>query len=347
MLWLTAPADTGKTFILNDIVKAFMGDCLIQMANATEAGLAQAASSESLPHYLDEFEPQAGKESRVADILSLVRAATSGEGARIRGNINQSFTAIYPRFSLLLASIDRPKLSEADESRFFHVHLTKRHRAASWVQYRRRLQGVMAGHKMTAVRTRVIRHIPQIIERVAAIEEDMQSRSRVQSSRSIQMLAALSAGVEFLSGTPVRVQPSVDKLPDPYQALEAIFGALVRMSDGQSRTLAEILKKAYWNDMGLWSANLGGESTQTANRHGFTMVGPERLLVAARIPTLPLLLKGTPHQNVNIDEYIRSLPGTARPTTDSGSPVRMTLGGQAHRMYEFHPEVLRRIGFLE
>ena len=114
MLWLTALPGSGKTFLLEKIVNGVFAQVVTDWANATEAGMALQTADTALPAYLDEFEPEPGKERRMQDILGLIRIATSGGASRIRGNAKGGFVQSRPRFSLLMASVDRPTLSEAN-----------------------------------------------------------------------------------------------------------------------------------------------------------------------------------------------------------------------------------------
>ena len=135
-IWLTAAAGAGKTYVIESILKPIFGDLVMPLSNATEAGLAALSTDSALPCLLDEFEPDQGKKSGSQDaILALLRMATSGEGARVRGKPEGGVVAMRPRFSLMMSSINRPVLSDANLQRIVPIRLSMTG-VEDWLQVR-------------------------------------------------------------------------------------------------------------------------------------------------------------------------------------------------------------------
>ena len=124
MVWLTALPSTGKTFLLQQVLNPFFGNLVSDWASVTEAGMALQTADTSLPAYIDEFEPEPGKERRMDDILALMRASTSGGASRTRATAKGEFYQSRVRFSLLMASVDRPRLNEANATRITPIRLS-------------------------------------------------------------------------------------------------------------------------------------------------------------------------------------------------------------------------------
>ena len=245
MLWLTAPHGTGKTFLLEEVLKNVFGEIVTDLANATEAGMAAVAADASLPCYLDEFEPEKGRERQQQAILGLVRMATSGGGARIRGTADSGFTTVRPRFSLLMSSIDRPLLKPADHSRITPIRLSL-DPVDNWIDVRDRIREATKPERCKVIRTWIIRNAIRIIDSAAVIEDQL-IRSGA-ATRDAQIRGALSAGVRFLSGKPdFLLVPQAGDRPDSYGPMAQIMSALLRRAGGEDMTLGEILTKAYFH----------------------------------------------------------------------------------------------------
>ena len=349
MLWLTAAAGAGKTFLLEDILCPVFGPLVTDLVNATEAGMASIASDSALPCYLDEFEPEAGRERKQQEILSLIRTATSGSAARIRGTATGGFTMTRPRFSLLMASVNRPVLSPANASRITAIHLSTRG-VENWPEVRDAIYQATTPEKCLAIRTAIIRHTKIIVDHARCIEDAL-LRENVPT-REAQIRAGLSAGVAFLSMNPdfvlsAQSTPDVDK----YGPMMAILAAILKRPHFEDITAAEALKRAYFNehgefiDPGSRQSDEEGYATLTA-RYGLKFHSGDELWVALHWPRLAELLKGTPHQAIDLSEYLRRLPGTKQPCTKSGKRARMTVGGLTKYVVSIPRAMLELLGFF-
>ena len=125
-LWLLADRDTGKTFLLEKILGAMLGETVTSLADTSEAGLAAMVGADSLPVYIDEFESTDTREHTWSSLLKLLRISTGGQGFRARGTVTGDYTVSHPRFTLLVASTRQPDLKPTDQSRIITVALSRR-----------------------------------------------------------------------------------------------------------------------------------------------------------------------------------------------------------------------------
>lgn len=349
MIWLTAPPQTGKTFLIHDVLKRFLGDLLFDIARPTEAGIAENMGSDSLPVWVDEFEPEEGRNAnRMQDILGLARTATSAGMARARGSTGSGPTKPRPRFSMAVSSVERPHLSGADESRFIHIRLS-RTPVEDWPSVRDRIKAVVDDKRaMAGLVSAVIRATPLLCRRAQAIEDEA-IRERSEGTRRAQIIGALTAGVEFLSGdfTPIDWETIVQE--DTYVPLDYIMGILVRSESGMAITIAEALRAGYFSaETGDFIHEDDGrnkEMVKLAARHGFVMENALELMIAPTATAFRQMLRNTPYAHRNMTEYLDDLPETYRAQTDSGFNRRINCGGTYRNAITIPEAVLQEVGF--
>lgn len=125
-MWITGGAETGKTSLLEKLIKPILGDsCMYVQKGTTEAGVRQTLKANSLPVIFDEFEISGGKgDETIHSLLELMRGAWSDSSAQIiKGGAGGNASAYLARFSAIVSSI-RTKLTEtADKGRFTVLEL--------------------------------------------------------------------------------------------------------------------------------------------------------------------------------------------------------------------------------
>jgi putative DNA primase/helicase len=133
-IWITGSAGTGKTYVLDEIVKPCLGDSVLFAQSATtEAGLRQTMKSDALPIMIDEFEAESPEDIKnIQKILELARQSSSDTGARIiKGSVGGLASSYLIRSMFLLSSVDINISRHADESRITVLTLEKQHNKTS------------------------------------------------------------------------------------------------------------------------------------------------------------------------------------------------------------------------
>jgi putative DNA primase/helicase len=127
-VWLTGGAGTGKTHVIENIIKPILGNFSLPVqSETTSAGIRQALEFDALPVLIDEFEGEnfAGQE-RVQKIIELARQAFSDSSARIiKGSQGGKPTSYHIRSCFLMSSIGVNITKQADASRIMILSLVR------------------------------------------------------------------------------------------------------------------------------------------------------------------------------------------------------------------------------
>jgi len=349
MLWLTALPDTGKTFLLEQVLNPLFDNLVSDWASVTEAGMAAQTADTSLPAYADEFEPEPGRERRMNDVLALMRSATSGGASRTRGTAQGEFYQSRVRFSLLMASIDRPTLSEANASRIRSIRLSTRG-VEDWPSVRDELIAAVEPAKALALRTHIIRHTAKIVGHAKEIEDEMLAED--MPTREAHINSALSAGVAFLSAEPTfRLGRQAGSMSDEYRPFILLMSSTIRGRFTEDTTVAEALRTGYFDKDGrflepVWQGDEERKAAELAKQHGFAFVDDTELYCAIGWRQMEMLLRETPFAQIDLAEYILRLPGAYRPTSPAGHYFRFTFGGVRKNIIAIPRETLSKMGLF-
>lgn len=113
-IWLTAPADTGKSWLLKNVIRPLLGETGIYIqGQSTSAGIRAMLGHDALPVTFDEADSDTHmSKMRIEAILELIRSASSEDGGKIalgasgggRGNVYEmkscfAFASISPQAS--------------------------------------------------------------------------------------------------------------------------------------------------------------------------------------------------------------------------------------------------------
>lgn len=118
-VWVTGNHGTGKSTIIDKIVKPCMGRvALYPKGSTTEAGIRSALQSDAIPVAFDESETEESAKERLLQILALMRQASSeGNGAIFKGSANHVAHEFNIRSAFMLVSIGVNMKQGADLSR--------------------------------------------------------------------------------------------------------------------------------------------------------------------------------------------------------------------------------------
>lgn len=122
-VWLTSEAGAGKTWIIEHIAVALLGElCVYAASKSTEPGVRRVLANDALAFLYDESEGDSQRAvDRLSDFLELLRQASSDSSAELLQAVSGSSAEIAryrPNFPGLLGSINVSLTQSADESRF-------------------------------------------------------------------------------------------------------------------------------------------------------------------------------------------------------------------------------------
>lgn len=127
--WITGEAGTGKSWIMNNIVKPVLGQWALYLkSNSTEAYIRQSLKSDALPIMFDEFESEDREASdRAKRIIELSRQASFDDGAIIgKGGSDGEAISYMIRSMFMFSSINTMLTKQSDISRVTVLSLMKR-----------------------------------------------------------------------------------------------------------------------------------------------------------------------------------------------------------------------------
>lgn len=179
--WITGESGSGKSTIMEKIVKRVLGRaCLFVQSETSAAGVRQTLENDALPVLFDEAESENHKASaRIQDIMGLVTAASSETGAKIiKGSAGGKSMSYEVRSMFIFSSIAINLQQFAAKSRVSVFGLRKSPATPqSKERYReleRRIIEVMTEEWVKRLHARAIHLIP-VIRRNARIFSDASS----------------------------------------------------------------------------------------------------------------------------------------------------------------------------
>ena len=350
-LWLRADSGTGKTYLFDKVLKRVLGTLLYGLVDTTEAGLEQIVGNDSMPVYIDEFEPSHNTD----DTLKLMRLATSGESARVRGSPAGRVRTSRLRFSLILGSVDLPKvLSDANENRIRVIELSQEG-VDDFNAVHKAIHEATTLEKSRAIITHIIRHTKLIVEDAERVQAELVENGH--ETREAQMQSALTAGVRFLTGDAYYMLPERERAKrSKYQILIDLFDQWVTIrTEGSSPRdilLRNAIYTAYFDDKGDFNSGHPVGEFAIACLTFCEQVGlvfhkrdGENLLIFQRYNPLDRIFKRIDaYANLDYTAKIKRMPLV----TDIGRP-RMFANSQTKRpsLLKVDRDALREIGFFQ
>ena len=349
MAWLSAPAKTGKTFLVNDVMRKFFGPFAVKTADQTAAGIAQRARSESVPVIIDEFEPEEGTEARWRDMLALIRLATSGDYERLRGTLSGVAVSTSPRFCAIVISIHKPVLTEQDATRLVPIKLSSVG-VLNWPEVRDKILYASTERRLQIVRSYLIKNSPRILDKVKEVSRTMEGVHDMDT-RSVQIHSALTGAAGFVSGVfeSTWSKPQVEERT--YELLKYMFACRVKINNSRDKTLAGILMEVQEAERNKFeNPENHRHITNFAQQYGFKFYYDEiraehYLLVAYETPALVQLMRNSSFgRHVSIRDNLLQIKGVRVARSETGKPLRARFADQQRLSVAVPQEVLQHSG---
>lgn len=197
-IWITGGAGTGKSWILQRVVRALLGN--IHMAvqgKTTEPAIRQLIDSDSLPVVYDEFEAESEADlQRVQAILDLARSASSSDGGNItKGGKNGRALTYRVKSAFCFASISSTIEQYSDRSRITMLSL-RRSSDAEKMANAKKVTALIQGDFSQRLHSRTIGMVDVIQANVLTLSRAI--ANRLGDTRVGDQLGALMAGAVSL-----------------------------------------------------------------------------------------------------------------------------------------------------
>lgn len=164
-VWVTGPAGSGKSWILDRIVRHMTAHiALAVQSETTEAGLRQVLSNDARPITFDEIEGVDERaQQRIQNVLALARQASSETGATIiKGSPLGQAKSYRIRSCFIFSSIGVGLQQHADETRVTVLSVEKRHDPKRFAQLEQLVAEVLTDDYVNGFNARAIRMVPTI-----------------------------------------------------------------------------------------------------------------------------------------------------------------------------------------
>ena len=355
-IWLSAPASTGKTFLITKVLSKFFGDMFYSFADPTPAGISQKVRSQSIGIVIDEFEPEQQNEDSMRKILSMMRSATGGTANIARGSSEGRANLYHPRFSTMLVSILKPDLKEADASRLVSCRLS-RTGVSDFNKVRDDIVKATTTERMSVIRSAIIYHTPEIVDRVKELVQEMEVTTDM-NTRSIQIHGALTAGACWLGGdNSTTFRKDGEGYDDAgYAMLKIILSSSIRiLGTPHDMTISKMLYSIHHK---IWvvkdvNSSLENAVVETLNYLGVRFWYDSKqcqdvLLIAKGMPGMQALIKKSPMPSIQLSSLSESLlhiEGTYEPRSRNEGYTMSTFGEVRKRAIAIPFAVLKQAGF--
>ncbi|MCB5201689.1 toprim domain-containing protein [Neorhizobium sp. T786] len=275
-IWVNGPAGSGKSTVMDKIVKAALGSTAHSVVgNTTEAGIRGALGMDALPIIFDESEPKDMlSQARIRSILDLARvAASESDGLILKGTSNQKTKGYRARSMFVFASINTQVEGYADETRFTQLTLSgppddPKEKAAGKAHYEKLVSdmvGLMTPEFSKRLLARTILNLPVLREYVRVFTAA--ATVHLGAQRLGDQLGPMLAGAYLLnSAKPVTVEQALewirgndwaehtarDSARDTDRFLQHIMGHIVRHNTPEGgtweRPIGELIEIAAWEE---------------------------------------------------------------------------------------------------
>ncbi|HWT98555.1 MAG TPA: CHC2 zinc finger domain-containing protein [Terriglobales bacterium] len=322
-LWITGPAQAGKSTVIRDIIRRVIGIFALYVdGKTTEAGIRQLLGADARPIILDEFESEdPAAAARVQQILDMARVSSSG-GTVVKGSTAGRPMTYTIRACFCFSSINTAVTHYADETRISKLVLRRNEAADADRQHRALMADITAwftpDYALRLLR-RALDHLPVLLGNVATFTQA--AAHLLRSRRAADQIGTMLAGL-FLCHSTAAISPdeaeawikardwhdhaALDAISDERRLLERIATRRLRvpMAGGHREvTIGQAIMAVHDQpeSYGDWAAELGA--------HGIRVDGAEMLIANTASP-LKRLLEGSPWAGDWL-RPLRMLPGAS------------------------------------
>ena len=343
-IWITGASGTGKTWVLEHIIKKVLGNmALYVQSNTTEAGIRQTLKGDALALMFDEAETENKADAeRLQRVVTLARQASrDSEGRIIKGTTSGTALDFIIRSCFCFSSIGVAATQRADISRITILELFSRHNADEAAAQFDALQAfweVTAANQdwCESIRARSIMLAPVIAENSHIFATA--ASKHLGTQRDGDQIGALLAGAwSLLSEKPVTLETAtswcneqnwsaynhlgLDK--DEQRAFAILMTAIVSHEDGlgnHKQSIAELINHA----LDFAASNRSGVKA-TLERYGIG-VRKARIDIADSHPELKKIFSDTPFGGKWGDQF-RRLQGAATVKTSHFHGLQLRATG--------------------
>lgn len=329
-IWVTGPAGSGKSWVMENVVKKLLGEtAIVVQGKTTEAGVRGILQNDARPVLFDETDVDSHNDKeRVQSVLALARSSSYHDGGVIgKGTQSGSSRTYTMRSSFAFSSIGVQLNQQSDRSRFTTLGLVSfegKRSKEDFVDFEKGWRDMVSDEYVKALQSRTMRALPVILKNSRTFADAVtfvigQRRIGDQVGGMLAGAYSLSSSAEISYEDAVKwvqdrdwtEEKGLELTKDEYQLFGRLMGHVTRIESQfgiVDRSIGEII---------LIAANKSSElgiSADTANnrlrRLGFK-VGDGRLLISNTADGIISIIKDTSWAN-NYNKILERLPGAMK-----------------------------------
>jgi putative DNA primase/helicase len=319
-IWVTGESDTGKSWIMDNIVCPILGKMALYVTgNTTEPAIRGALQNNAFPVFYDEIEAESmASILRVQAVLEFARVCSSNKTAAImKGTAFGKTNTYQPRSCFLFSSINPKLYQQADENRISLLKLVKRKDYVEGNMFEllsEQVVNLITDEFCSKLRARSIKMIPTI-RKNAVIMCGVMSKE-LRSTRHGDQFGTLLAGMYSLISDKVLTKEKAELIAersdigsvydtkgkvDHEKCLDVILESVVRTDSGsETESIGGLLIKGTQDikkceEEDIWRIKIEREAAiKTLRNYGITPVKYHDIAIAENNHMLQKLLFGTP-----------------------------------------------------
>lgn len=308
-IYLTGEAESGKSTVMDRIVKPVLGKIAVCVdGGTTEPAVRDLMAYDGRPLVYDEAEPSAS----MGEVILLARKATTGAVVKKFGQ--KSFKA---RFCACFSAINPPVNKTADESRISFMHIKKNRRPTAMQEFEdliALIEETITDDFAERMIARTLENMENLIANIRTFQRAV--RQTVRGARASQQIGTMLAGT-YLLGSTSKISDEaaleiakkfdwhdhtiIDQDGDPIRLVQHIVSALLRTRAGTEASVGELVMQARGADLGMAEM-----ADKMLRNYGIAVKG-DRVLIASRSQNLARILKDTEWH----DKWSRTLSDVA------------------------------------
>lgn len=330
-IWITGPAGSGKSWVMDNIVKRMMGEVsIVVQGKTTEAGVRGMLQSDARPVLFDESDVDSYSDrERIQSVLALARSSSYRDGGVI-GKGTQSGTAksFAIRSCFAFSSIGVHVNQQSDRTRFTMLGLRSFEKIQTkkdgFADFELAFNEVFTPQFVQSLQARTMQLLPVILKNAKTFAD---AASHLIGNRRIgDQIGGMLAGayslknknlityddaLEWCKNRDWDEEKGMEQTKDEFQLITQITSFVVRMESEHGyieRTIGELIMIASGkkDDSEFYKEH----ATDRIRRIGI-MVRDDDFLIANNAPGIRDILKNTPWQRGH-NKVLERLPGAEK-----------------------------------
>lgn len=291
-IYITGQAESGKSTVMNRIIKAVLGKMSLNVdGRTTEPSIRQRMGYDARPLVFDEAEISQSLDA----VIDLARMASTG------GIISKFGQPVFnSRFCGCFSGINPPINKTSDESRFTFMVLKKNTKASAMLEFDdllRLIEETITEDYAQRMIARTLDNIQVLISNIRVFQRA--ARKTIGGARASEQIGTMLAGlyllgrtdkiseddaVKFIAAHSWNEHTTIEQEGDPVKLVQHIATALVRSSAGVDMSIGDLI--------GLAWAERDAPAVKLLKNYGI-IVRDGRVFIASASQNLARLLKDT------------------------------------------------------